>query len=281
MSSPPGQAESQSSPGRLAGQADTEPISIIICCANSEATLEAACRSSRWADELIVVDSGSTDATPRIAQQYADRYVVEPWRGYGGQKKFAAELATHDWIFFVDGDEECSAELSRELRAMRPEEYARYDLLLVPRKNYILGRYVRAWWPDRLTRIFHRRRVTWDDEVLHDTRLPSDPSRVKKLDGWLEHKRIGPPSFSDYFSGRRMDERLLMVARQMHARGKRATWLDLACRPALAFFKFYILKRGFLDGTFGLLIAQKAYVSTQLKYAALWAVQQQAAGDED
>jgi len=97
--------------------------------------------------------------------------------------------------------------------------------------------------------------------------------RVKSLRGWLVHKRLSKAGFSDYFSGRRMDERLMMVAREMHARGKRCHWYDLTFRPRLAFLKFFILKRGFLDGTFGLLIAQKAAVSTQLKYAALWAVQ--------
>lgn len=248
-------------------------ISIIICCANSEASLGPACESARWADELIVVDSGSHDRTPQIAQEHADRYVVEPWRGYGGQKKFATELAKNDWVFFLDGDEECSPQLAEEWKRFTDTELEALDLLMVPRKNYILGRYVRGWWPDRLTRIFHRQRVTWDDEVLHDTRKASDPSRVRNLSGWIEHKRISDAGFSDYFSGKRMDERLLMVAQQMHERGKRARAWDLVIRPWLAFIKFYFLKRGFLDGTFGLLIAQKAAVSTQLKYAALWSIQ--------
>lgn len=251
-------------------------LTIIICCANAEATLGPACNTARWADELIVVDSGSTDRTPEIAKEHADRYVVEPWRGYGGQKKFAAELASNDWVFFLDGDEECSPELAAEWQRYTQAELDRLDLLLVPRKNYLLGRYVRGWWPDRLTRIFHRRRVTWDDEVLHDTRKPSDPSRVRNMSGWIEHKRHSDAGFSDYFSGKRMDERLLMVAQQMYDRGKRASALDLLFRPWLAFIKFYFLKRGFMDGTFGLLIAQKAAVSTQLKYAALWSIQNRA-----
>ncbi len=249
------------------------PLSIIICCANAESTLGAACESARWADELIVVDSGSVDKTPQIAQDHADQYVVEPWRGYGGQKQFAAELASHEWVFFLDGDEECSPQLAQEWQGFAGSQLDRLDLLMVPRKNYVLGRYVRGWWPDRLTRIFHRGRVTWDDEVLHDTRQASDPGRVRALSGWIEHKRHSDAGFSDYFSGKRMDERLLMVARQMHSRGKRARAFDLVFRPWLAFLKFYLLKRGFLDGTFGLLIAQKAAVSTQLKYAALWSVQ--------
>jgi (heptosyl)LPS beta-1,4-glucosyltransferase len=248
-------------------------ISVIICCANSANTLTAACSSVAWADELIVVDSGSEDDTPAVARQHAHRYIVEPWRGHSGQKHFASGLASHDWIFFLDGDEECSPELAAQWRAISDEQAAKYDLLLVPRVNYVMGRVVRAWWPDHLTRIFHRGRCSWDGHVLHDTRQASDPSRVKKLTGWLVHKRLSDAGFSDYFSGQRLDERLLPVARQMHQRGKRCHWWDLLLRPWGAFIKFYFIKRGFLDGTFGLLIAQKAAVSTQLKYAALWAVQ--------
>ena len=253
--------------------ASPPPISVVICCANAADTLEQACKSAAWADELIIVDSGSEDDTARIAQQHADRYVLEPWRGYTGQKQFAAELCRNDWIFFLDGDELCSAELVRELQGIDASTLERYDLLLVPRRNYVMGRLVRAWWPDRLTRLFHRRRCRWSPHALHDVRLPSDPSRVRKLRGWLEHKRYSQAGFSDYFSGKRMDERLLMVARQMHQRGKRCHWWDLVFRPRAAFWKSYLIKRGFLDGTFGLLIAQKSAVSTQLKYAALWVVQ--------
>jgi len=248
-------------------------FSIIICCANSEDMLEETCKSATWADELIVVDSGSTDRTPEIAKKYADKYVEEPWRGHSEQKKFAAELGRNDWIFFLDGDEECSPELAEELNNLSEEKLDQYDLLLVPRKNYVLGRLARAWWPDELTRIFHRRRCTWSNHPLHDIRVPSHPSKVMHLKGWLVHKRLSQAGFSDYFSGKRMDDRLLPVAKEMYDKGKRCNWLDLAFRPAIAFIKFYFLKLGFLDGTFGLLIAQKAYVSTQLKYATLWAIQ--------
>jgi glycosyltransferase involved in cell wall biosynthesis len=150
-------------------------ISVVICCANAAQTLELTCASCKWADELIVVDSGSTDDTPVIAQRMATRYVVEPWRGYAGQKKFAAELCKNDWVFFVDGDEECSRELADELSQMSDADIERYDLLLIPRRNWVMGRVARAWWPDYLTRLFHRGRCTWSDEVLHDTRIPSDP----------------------------------------------------------------------------------------------------------
>lgn len=251
------------------------PISVAICCANAADTLEAACRSVSWADELVIVDSGSTDATGEIARRFATRYVVEPWRGYTGQKRFSAELCRNDWVFILDSDEECSPELAAELQALSAAELERYDLLVAPRRNFVLGREVRAWWPDHSSRIIHRGRCTWPDEVLHDVRVASSPERQRLLRGCIDHKRHSRAGWSDYFSGRRMDERLLMVARQMHARGKRCSTLDLILRPQVAFWKSYLLKRGLFDGAFGLLIAQKAAVSTQLKYAALWVVQQE------
>ncbi|MBB6430908.1 glycosyltransferase family 2 protein [Algisphaera agarilytica] len=256
-------------------------ISVVICCANAEATLPAAVASVKWADELVIVDSGSEDRTAEIAQAAADVYRLEPWRGYTGQKKFGTELAANDWVLVLDGDEEVSPKLAQQIQALTDGELDGLDVVYCNRRNWVMGRPVRAWWPDRQSRLIHRGRTHWPEEALHDTREPSDPSRTKRLSGHLEHKRVGfdgLESWSDYFSGKRLDERVLMVARQMHAQGKRASWASLALRPYMAFIKFYFIKRGFLDGTFGLLIAQKAAFSVQLKYAALWAVQQEEAG---
>jgi glycosyltransferase involved in cell wall biosynthesis len=253
--------------------AEPEPISVAICCFNAARTIEAACRSVAWADEIVVVDSGSTDDTAQIARRFAHRFVEEPWRGYTAQKAYAASLCRHEWVFVLDADETCSPELAAEWRALGADERAKLDLLVVPRRNWILGREVRSWRPDLQNRIIRRDAVAWADQPLHDSR-EADPARTRRLRGWIEHKRVGEPRFSDYFSGRRMDERLMLVAGHDYARGKRCRWWDAAFRPPMAFIKFYLLRAGFRDGLFGLLIAQKAFVSTQLKYAALWSLQQ-------
>ncbi len=249
-------------------------LSVVICCAEAEATLPAAIASCGWADEVLVVDSGSMDATADVAQRMATRYLLEPWRGYRGQKKFGVDQAEHDWVLVLDGDEEVSPVLAEQIRGLREADLAGLDVVYMKRRNWVMGRPVRAWSPDWQSRLIHRERVHWPDEVLHEDRRPSDPSRTLRLTGHLEHKRVGPAAWSDYFSGQRLDERLLMVAQQMHARGKRTRWWDLVLRPWGAFIKFYVLKGAWRDGTFGLLIAQKAAVSVQLKYASLWAVQQ-------
>jgi hypothetical protein len=182
-------------------------------------------------------------------------------------------LCRNDWVLVLDGDEECSAALGHEIASLPDADLERYDLFLMPRRNYIMGRYARAYSPDWQNRLMHRGRCRWADEALHDTRLPSHPSRVRKLRGWLEHGRCRRGGFAEYFNGRLADDRLRLTAEDLYRRGRRCTWTDLLLRPVLAFTKFYLLKGGFRDGRFGLLIAQRAAVAVQLKYAALWAVQ--------
>jgi (heptosyl)LPS beta-1,4-glucosyltransferase len=248
-------------------------VSVVICCFNAAHTIEAACRSVPWADELVVVDSDSTDRTPQIARRYAHQFIVEPWRGYTEQKRFGTSLCRNEWVFVLDADEECSPELAGEISRLTHETLEENDVFLIRRRNYQLGRYVRAWSPDWQNRLIHRGRCRWAEEALHDRRLPSHPSRVAKLEGWIDHNRRSQAGFADYFNSELAEVRLRLIAEQMYARGKRCGWLDLLIRPPLAFVKFFFLKFGFLDGLFGLLIAQKAAMAVQLKYAALWALQ--------
>jgi (heptosyl)LPS beta-1,4-glucosyltransferase len=249
------------------------PVSVVICCRDAAETIGPACLSASWAQELVVVDSGSCDDTPRIARRYAHRFVSESWRGYSAQKQFAASLASHDWVFVLDADETITPELGHEIGALPAERFEAHDVFLVRRRNYMFGRHVRAWDPDWQSRLIHRVRARWTDDVLHENRLPGGSGRLGRLGGAIEHKRYSRAGFEDYFSGRRLDERLLMVARDMLRRGRRCSTADLLFRPPLALLKHLVLRGGFRQGGFGVLLAQKTAVTTQLKYAALWAVQ--------
>ena len=264
-----------------------QPLTVMICGRDAEASMAATLDSVDWVDEvLVLLDAQTRDATAAVVERYAARWAEaraaggsapevvlrhEPWRGFTGQKVYGATLARNDWILVVDADEEVSPELRRDIEALDAAAWDTLALVFVRRRNWVMGRPVRAWWPDRQNRLWHRGRVRWGSEALHDRR-EAEPHQKRHLSGWLEHKRVGG-GWSDYFSGRRMDERAGIVARQMHARGKRVGLVGLWLRPAAAFFKFFVIKRGFLDGAFGLLIAQKAAMSVQLKYAALWAAQ--------
>ncbi len=248
-------------------------ISVAISCANVADTLEAACQSVAWADELVVVDSGSMDATATIAKAHADQYVVEEWRGYTEQKQYAASLCRNDWVFILDGDEECAPDLAREIEALRSDDFERVDLFKMRRRNYLAGREVRDWSPDWMARLYNRNRCDWADELIHDRIVARDPKRVAKLRGWIDHKRLSAAGYRDLFDGGAADARATIVAEDLYRKGRRAGFTDLWFRPIFAFFKFYFLKGNFLDGQFGLMIAQRAAIGTHQKYAALWARQ--------
>ena len=251
-------------------------LSVLICCADAAGTLPAALASvTPWADEVLVVDSGSADDTPQIAADAGARVVEEPWRGYSEQKEFGVTLTRNPWTFVLDGDEEADPALQRELASLDDRFAEGVDLAWMRRKNYVFGRWVRAWSPDWQSRLFHRDRVSWTGHVLHDQREASRPDAVRRLRGHLLHKRTSPAGFEDYFSGARLDARLMMQARRMHEEGKRASFLDLAVRPPATMFKQLVLKKGLLDGSFGWMMAQKTANTTQLKYAALRAVELQ------
>lgn len=250
-------------------------ISVVICCANVADTLPAALASVAWADDVLVLDSGSSDATPEIAVRAGVRYLVEPWRGYTGQKQYGVTLARHDWVLVLDGDETCTPELAAEIQRLSQDVLTRYDVLHMRRRHFVMGRRVRAWEPDWQSRLIHRHRCRWADEVLHDRRLPSSPSRQGRLQHCLEHKRTSTGGFLDYFHGALEDARVLMVASQQYSRGARCHWYHLVFGPTLSFLKFYLLRGACRDGVFGFLIAQKAARGEQLRWAALWAVQQE------
>jgi (heptosyl)LPS beta-1,4-glucosyltransferase len=182
-------------------------------------------------------------------------------------------------VFILDADEQITPELAEQIGRLDEAALGQHPIVTMPRRNYLLGRYVRAWSPDRQTRLIDRRRVHWPDRAVHDSRVPTE-GRPLHLSAPLLHN-AQTDDWSDYFDGPRYARRTEAIAREMHRRGRRVGFLGMLLRPWAAFVKFFLLKRGFLDGTHGLLIAQKAAVSTQLKYARLWHLQQQGDTAED
>ena len=138
------------------------PVTATVITFNEAANIKAALESLSWADEIVVVDSESTDDTVAIARRFTDRVIVRPWPGYVEQKNFAAAQASHDWIFSLDADERVSRELARELTALikRGPAVAGYR---VPRVTFHLGRWIRStdWYPDYQLRLYDRRKGRW------------------------------------------------------------------------------------------------------------------------
>lgn len=228
-------------------------------------------QASGLADELLIFDSGSTDQTIEIARRHTDRVEHRPWVDFTTNRKLLVQAAAHDWVLVLDADEELSPELAKEIDALPDQAFVDHPIFTMPRRNYMLGRHVKAWDPDRIARLFDRRRIAWPERSVHDRPSPLSGT-VAALNGAIEHNRHAN-DFTDYFDGPRYASRIDALAREMYDQGRRVGWAGLMFRPLGAFAKFYLFKGGFLQGSFGLILAQKAAVATQLKYTRLWDLQ--------
>jgi len=250
-------------------------ITVCILACDEESKIGHALASARacdWVREILVFDSGSSDRTVAIAREQADRVEHHDWVDFTSNRRALVEAATHDWVFVLDADEEISPELAAEIAALKDAAFDAHPLFTMPRRNYLLGRHVKAWDPDRIDRLFHRARVDWPRRSVHDTRIPKDGSPHALKQPILHNRHAN--DFGDYFDGPRYAARAEALAREMYDAGRRVSYLGLCLRPCVAFIKMFLLKGGFTQGTFGLAIAQKAAFSVQLKYARLWHLQQ-------
>ena len=227
--------------------------------------IAAAIDSVSWADEIVVVDSGSTDGTADIARRRGACVSGRAWTGYVDQKNHAASLASHDWIFSLDADERVTPELAAEIQTLLRSEPARRGYR-VPRVTFHLGRWIRTtdFYPDYQARLYDRRAGRWRGDLVHES--VQVEGGVDYLRGELQHYSFR--DLADHVA--RVNHYSTLAARQLHARGDRATPVDLVAHPAAAFLRNYLLRRGFLDGSAGLLISIVNAYSVFLKFAKLW-----------
>jgi glycosyltransferase involved in cell wall biosynthesis len=240
------------------------PVTATVITFNEAANIRAALESLSWADEIVVVDSQSTDGTADIARQFTDKVIVRPWPGYSAQKDFAAGEARHDWIFSLDADERVTPELATEIAGvLRESHVAGYR---VPRVTFHLGRWIRStdWYPDYQLRLYDRRRARWAGKYVHESVRADGP--VSDLRGELLHYAYR--DLAHHFQT--MDRYTTLAARQMFEEGRRAGWLDLAVHPPAAFLRNYVLRGGFRDGVPGLIVSAMNARYVGLKFAKLW-----------
>ncbi len=245
-------------------------LSVAIVSHNEEANLGRTLESVKWADEIVVVDSGSTDRTCEIAREYRARVVVEPWRGYVAQKQFAIDLCTRHWVLLLDADEEVSAGLAHEIRAAiaDPNAAAGYRL---PRKNLFLGRWIRhgGFYPDPKLRLFRRGQGFVTGHDPHDRcELKAEvPQQTRQFSNALVHYTY--PNLTLYLN--HMNRYSSLGAELAFAKGHRSfSVADIVVRPFLTLIYNYFFRLGFLDGREGLLLHlyHAGYVSW--KYAKAW-----------
>lgn len=239
-------------------------LSVTVITKNEAADIADACKSVAWADEIVVIDSESTDPTAAIARQFTDRVIVRPWPGYVAQKNYAASIASHDWILSLDADERVTPELATEITSVLGGA-PRHAAFRMPRVTWHLGRWVRTtdWYPDYQVRLYDRRAAEWTGKYVHES--VSARGSVGRLGGELQHYAYR--DIADHLET--MDRYTTYAARQMHESGRRAGMLHLAGYPTLAFLRNYIARRGITDGVPGFIISAMNSYYVFLKFAKL------------
>jgi glycosyltransferase involved in cell wall biosynthesis len=243
-------------------------VSVTIITLNEADHIAAAIDSASWADEIIVVDSGSTDGTLDLARAKGATVTTRAWSGYVDQKNYAAGLARHEWIFSLDADERIPAPLATEIRELLAKEPSLRGYR-VPRVTFHLGRWMRTtdFYPDFQTRLYDRRAAQWHGRHVHES--VTVDGGVGRLKNELQHY-----SYRDLRDQlERINQYSMLAARQMHEAGRRANVLDLILHPPAAFLRNYVLRRGFLDGTAGFTLSVMNAYSVFLKFAKLWEMQ--------
>ena len=230
---------------------------------NAAAVLEPCLASLAFADEIVVVDSGSSDGTAEIAMRHGVRVAQKEWLGFGRQKQFAVEQAKHDWVLCLDADETVSPQLAASILAALAGPVS--PVYRMPRRNRFLGRWLShgEGYPDWSPRLFNRMNARWSDDLVHEKVLYAVTPGT--LQGDLMHD--SSDDLTAYLE--RQNRYTTLAARQAFELGRSASLPHLVLSPVVRFFKFYILRLGFLDGVAGLLHISIGCMNSYVKYAKL------------
>ncbi|PNH80608.1 glycosyltransferase family 2 protein [Vibrio diazotrophicus] len=243
-------------------------IAAVIITKNEQDSLRDCLESLRWVDEIIIVDSGSTDNTEAIAREYTEHfYVNAQWPGFGKQKQLAQSYATRDWVLAVDADERIDDTLRENILTMleNPPQNTVYNLNEL---TWVFGRFLKhSGWYYRHVRLYPNKLTQYNDNLVHESVIIPQGCQIAELDGDILH-----------YSYQNLNHYLVKSAGyarawadQRQARGKKASLSQGIIHAIGCFLKMYVLKRGFLDGKQGFLIALLSAHSTFVKYADLWA----------
>ena len=242
-------------------------VSLVIITSNEEKNIARCIDSVDWADDVLVLDSGSTDRTCEIARQRGARVFQEKFRGFRAQKERATELALHNWIVSLDADEAFSNELSEEIKDLLSQK-ANFDGVETPRLSFHLGRWIRhgGWYPDYQVRVFDRTRAKWIGGHVHERVIATGTVRTRNaIQHWVFENLEDQVETNNFYSSK--------GALDLRDKGKSFSIFRLVTKPISKFFETYLLKRGFLDGMPGFIISVGAAYSIFLKYAKLWEIQ--------
>lgn len=247
-----------------------EKMTACITAANEEANIRRCLESVKWMDEIVVVDSFSKDRTPDICREYTDRVFKHRWLGYIGQKNLAKDLASNQWVFFIDADEEISPPLRDEIVGeFERGSTRRYSGFEFPRMVRYFDRWITHgdWYPDVKLRLYDKEKGECGGTEPHDRMVVQGP--VKRLIKPLYHHTYS--GIADHLST--MNKFSSITAKTQHEQGQRFRMSALLFRPMLRFLRGYVLRLGVLDGMPGLIIAATSAYAVFVKYAKLWEIE--------
>lgn len=234
-------------------------LSAVVITLNEERALPRCLESLAFADEILVVDSGSSDGTCAVAEQMGARVIHQEWLGYGRQKQFAVEQAEHDWVLCVDADEWVSEVLRASIMdTLKAPDCIAYEF---PRCNRFLGRWLRhgEGYPDYNLRLYHRGHATWSDDPIHE-HVVSERAACR-LAGDLMHE--SEEGLEDYLQ--KQNRYTTLQARVLYSRGKRPSKLRALTSPLFRFIKFYLIRFGWRDGFPGLVHVSIGCLNSYMK----------------
>ena len=244
-------------------------ISAFVITKNESAKLGDCLKSLNWADEIVVVDDFSTDATPDICKEFGVSFHQHTFSSFRGQKSHAMSMASNDWVLELDADERVSDEMRKAIQALTAEDFERCACFEFKRKTRFWGKWIKhsSFYPDYKARLYCRTRGAWNNANVHERFIPNGVT--KKLEGDILHEQ--DLDLHTYLM--RVARYANMSAADYFESGRRAKWHHVTVRPASAFFQRYFIRLGFLDGVQGFVISVMGALSTFLKYMRLYEIQ--------
>jgi glycosyltransferase involved in cell wall biosynthesis len=246
------------------------PVTVIIITRNEERNITQCLEGVVWADEIIVVDSESTDRTVEIARHFTEKIFVRKWEGYAATKEFALNNASYEWIFWLDADERVSEELEYEIRTIvytRKNSYAGYE---VARRAFFLGKWIKhcGWYPGYVVRLFQKSKTKFVHTRVHEK------VEVSGTIGRLKHDLLHYTDNNLFHYFAKFNMYTSLAAQDLEQTGRAVSLYDIVARPPFMFFKMYVLKLGFLDGIHGFLLSLLSASYVFVKYAKLLELRQ-------
>ncbi|RLC46307.1 MAG: glycosyltransferase family 2 protein [Candidatus Cloacimonadota bacterium] len=240
-------------------------LSVVIITKNEENNIKRCLQSVKWADEIVVVDTGSTDRTLEICEKYGCHIIETEWLGFGKTKQLGVNCAANDWILSIDADEEVTSELTEEIRQLLSKDNLKNGYR-IKRTSFYLKKWIRysGWNRDYPLRLFNRKYGNFNENFVHESvRIRG---KIGKIDKVLRHYTY--PNLTTYIQ--KIEHYANLRAEEAVKKGKRASVFNAIFHGLFKFLKMYLLNTGFLDGTVGLVLSINSAFSVYLKYLKIW-----------